>query len=101
NMTASLLNKEEVEMKYVIYAIGRAAKNIKDAYPNPIEKLKPLLNHENPEIRGYAAWALLKLGVVNDLKHLKDDNNEIVIYKGNLKKLKIKDIVIKALNSRK
>ena len=92
NMTVSLLDNEEVEKKYVIYAIGRAAKNLKDAYPNPVEKLKPLINDKNPEIRGYAAWALKKLGV--DLfDELKDDESEIMFYDGDLIKVKIKDLI--------
>ena len=88
NMTVSLLDNGEVEKKYVIYAIGRAAENIKDAYPNPIEKLKPLLNEED-EIRGYAVWALKKLGI--DLfDEVKD--GEIVFYNGDLTKVRIKDL---------
>ena len=88
NMTVSLLDNDEVEKKYVIYAIGRAAENIKDAYPNPIEKLKPLLN-EKDEIRGYAVWALKKLGI--DLfDEVKD--GEIVFYNGDLTKVRIKDL---------
>lgn len=91
NMTVSLLDNEEVEIKYVIYAIGRAAKNLKDAYPNPIEKLKPLIYHENAEIRGYAAWALVELGTINGLEHLINDDSEIVIYDGDFRRLKISD----------
>jgi len=65
NKTVSLLDDWEVEHKFVIYAIGRAAKNIKNAYPDPLEKLIPFLDHENEEVRGYTVWAL---GELRDLR---------------------------------
>jgi len=89
NMMVSLLDNEEVEKKYVIYAIGRAAKNVKDAYPNPVEKLMLFLE-KNAEVRGYATWALAQLGVRLDVNDI-----EVEIYDGNFKKVRIKDIFAK------
>ena len=91
NMTVSLLDNEEVEKKYVIYAIGRAAKNVKDAYPNPVEKLKPFLKEKDAEIRGYAAWALKELGI--DISNKVEDDEEIIFYDGDLIKIKIGELI--------
>lgn len=102
NMPVSLLDNEEVELKFVVYALGRAAENIKDAYPNPIEELQPLLNHEEPEIRGYTVWALGELGAQEakkGLESLLQDDNVIRIYhQGELKDMAIKDIAQESLN---
>lgn len=100
NMLVSLLDNKEVELKFVIYAIARASRNVKDAYPNPVIKLLPFLNHENAEIRGYTAFALGELGAEGtrvELKKLKDDSSEIRIYEGDFVKKRVKDIVNEAL----
>ncbi len=102
NMTASLLDNEEVELKFVIYALGRAAKNIVDAYPDPVEKLLPLLDHQEPEIRGYAAWALGELGAekaVEGLNELLEDGIMVQIYhQGEFKDMAVKDLAQESLN---
>jgi len=100
NMLVSLMDNWELELRYVVYAIGRAADSVKDAYPDPVEKLIPLLNHKKPEIRGYAAWALGELKAEKsreELERLMGDEEEISIYDGVFKKLKVKEIAGEAL----
>ncbi len=100
NMTVSLLDNEEVETEFVIYALGRAAKNVKDAYPNPVEKLLSLLNHQEPKIRGYAAWALGELGAeeaAEKLEVLLKDENVILIYQGEFRDMAVKKIAQESL----
>jgi len=93
NMFLSLLRNEEVELRYVIYGIGRAAKRILDAYPNPVEELLPFLQHKDSAIRGYAAIALCEFGVELE-KDSFEGSEEFEIYFGgeilktNLEKLK-------------
>ncbi|MFO7967182.1 MAG: HEAT repeat domain-containing protein [Archaeoglobaceae archaeon] len=101
NMTVSLLDNEEVELEFVIYAVGRAAKSVKNAYPDPFEKLLPLLDHQEPEIRGYAAWALGELGAegaIEGLNELLEDENIIRIYQGEFKDMAVKDIAQESLH---
>jgi len=100
NMLVSLLDNEEVELKFVIYAIARASKNLRDAYPNPVEKLLPLLNHKNAEIRGYTAFALgeLRAEVASrDLEKLKNDSSRIRIYEGDFTDKSVKEIAKNAI----
>ncbi len=100
NMLVSLMDNWEVELKYVVYAIGRAASSVKDAYPDPVEKLIPLLKHKKAEIRSYAAWALGELKAEKareESESLMRDVDEITIYDGVFKKLKVKEIAEKAL----
>ncbi|AEA46662.1 DVU0298 family protein [Archaeoglobus veneficus] len=100
NMLVSLVDNWEVELKYVIYAIGRAASSVKDSYPDPIEKLTPLLEHENAEIRGLAAWALGELRAVSAkeaLEKLREDNEEITIYDGDFRVVKVGKLVEEVL----
>lgn len=104
NMLVSLLDNEEVELKFVIYAIARASQNVRDAYPNPVKKLLPLLNHGNAEIRGYTVFALGKLGaegIRNELEKLKDDSSEVRIYEGDFVRKRVKDIVNEVLSKDK
>ncbi|MFP3909530.1 MAG: DVU0298 family protein [Archaeoglobaceae archaeon] len=102
NMTVSLLDNEEVELKFVVYALGRAAQGVKDAYPDPVEKLLPLLDHEEPTIRGYAAWSLGELGAEDargNLENLLQDDNVIrVYYRGEFKDMAVKDVAQESLN---
>lgn len=100
NMTVSLLDNKEVELKYVIYAIGRAAESVRNAYPDPVEKLIQLLKHENAEIRGYSAWALGELKAekaIKELEKLIGDEEEIILYTGFFKRVEIRDVVKEAL----
>lgn len=63
NKFVSLLDDWEVERKYVAYGVGRTAEVIKDAYPDPVEKLKEKMEKiKNLEFTAYALWALMKLG---------------------------------------
>lgn len=102
NMTVSLLDNEEVEFKFAIYALGRAAENVRDAYPDPVEKLLPLLNHEEPQIRGHAAWAIGELGAEESgegLNELLEDESVITIYhQGDFKEMAVRDIAGESLN---
>ncbi len=61
NMLISLLRNWEVELKYVVYGIGRAAENMEHAYPDPVEELMPLLEHESVVIKAYTLVALCEL----------------------------------------
>ncbi|MBO8181619.1 MAG: hypothetical protein H0Z28_02360 [Archaeoglobus sp.] len=86
NMLLSLLRNEEVELRYVIYGISRAAMHMLDAYPNPIEELLPFLQHEDPAIRGYAAIALCKLGAKLEKDHFKGDEEFEIYFEGKILK---------------
>jgi hypothetical protein len=102
NMTVSLLDNGEVERKYVIYAIGRAARNIHNAYPNPVEKLVPLLKHESPEIRAYTAYSLGELGDIRVLKYLEEllaDKRKTEIYNEYFEKVRVCDVASKAIKT--
>jgi len=101
NMTVSLLDNEEVELKFVIYAIGRAAESLRGAYFDPIEKLILFLKNENPEIRGYSAFALGELkakNAINELEKLRDDVSQVEIYDGEIRKKRVNEIVEEAVN---
>jgi hypothetical protein len=100
NMLVSLLDNEEVELKFVIYAIGRASQNIRDAYPDPVEKLLSFLSYGSAEIRGYTAWALgeFDADTVSELQKLKDDLSVVRFYDGEFREKSIKEIVEGALN---
>lgn len=102
NMTVSLLDNEEVKSHFVIYALGRAAQSLKDAYPNPVEKLLPLLSHEESQIRSYAAWVLGEFGTeesIESLKKLLKDEAVIHVYQGEFREMAVKDIAQESLNN--
>jgi len=73
NKFVSLLDDWEVERKYVAYGIARTAELVKDAYPNPIEKLLEVLDElkRNPDFVAFAILALkrLKAEIPNDFKN--------------------------------
>ncbi len=63
NKYVSLLDDWEVERKYVAYGIGRTAEIVKNAYPDPVEKLREKIEEiESLDFAVYALWALKKLG---------------------------------------
>ena len=63
NKYVSLLDDWEVERKYVAYGIGRLAEIVKDAYPNPVKKLREKIDEvKDDEFTAYALIALKKLG---------------------------------------
>ncbi|ADB57691.1 hypothetical protein Arcpr_0626 [Archaeoglobus profundus DSM 5631] len=72
NRFVSLLDDWEVERKYVAYGIARTAHLVKDAYPNPVEKLLEVLKElkDNPDFVAYALFALkrLKAEIPNEFK---------------------------------
>lgn len=62
NKYVSLLDDWEVERKYVAYGIGRVAEIVKNAYPDPVEKLKEKIDEiRTPDFVVYALWALKRL----------------------------------------
>ena len=84
NKFVSLIDDWEVEKKYVVYGIGRTAKIVRDAYPNPLEKLKEVLkNEKNPEVLAYTLTAVVEFGeraFVDLIKPLTERSDAIVIY---------------------
>ena len=83
NKFVSLLDDWEVERRYVAYGIGRTAEIIKDAYPDPVEKLLEKIE----EIREgsfvvYAVWALGKLGEVEAVRKFLNDDRRGRFYDG-------------------
>lgn len=53
----SLLDDWEVERKYVAYGIGRTAEIVRNAYPDPVNKLREKLEEiKSGEFRAYAVW---------------------------------------------
>jgi len=97
NKYVSLLDDWEVERKYVAYGIGRLAEIVKDAYPNPVKKLREKINEiEKAEFRAYALWALKMLGEdINDLiERFKDSEELINFYNGErILRLKFRDFI--------
>ncbi len=93
NKFVSLLDNWEVERKYVAYGIGRTAEIIKDAYPNPVEKLLEKIEEINDEnFVIYAIWALKKLG--EDVRRFMNDERIADFYDGEaIVKVRICDIV--------
>jgi|Deesub1362B_J571_1020462.scaffolds.fasta_scaffold00464_8 hypothetical protein len=90
-MTVSLLNNEEVDHRYVAYAIGRAAENIRDAYPEPSEELLKLLKSDNPELIAYAIFALRQLG--KEINIIPEKETKVKIYQnGKIRELFLGEI---------
>ena len=83
NKYVSLLDDWEVERKYVAYGIGRTAKIVKNAYPNPVVKLREKIEEiENIEFIAYALFALKMLG--EDVSSYAEHMNKVVrFYDGN------------------
>ncbi len=83
NKFVSLLDDWEVERKYVAYGIMRASEIVRDAYPNPIEKIYEVLEElrDNPEFVAYAILALKSLNAkVPD--EFREDRRKARIYDG-------------------
>jgi len=97
NKFVSLLDDWEVERKYVAYGIGITAEIVRDAYPNPADKLREKIEEiKDPEFRAYALWALKKLGEdISDLiERFKDSEELINFYNGErILRSKFRDIV--------
>ncbi len=73
---------EELFQKGMLWGIGRLAGKISCLY-DIVPKIEKFLQHSNPELRGYAAWALGQIGAdgaVKQLEMLKDDPQVIKIY---------------------
>ncbi len=86
NKYVSLLDDWEVERKYVAYGIGRTAEIVKDAYPNPVVKLREKIEEiGDATFTAYALFALKELGDdVSDLRLRFGKSREIVeFYDGN------------------
>ena len=64
NKYVSLLDDWEVERKYVAYGIGRTAEIVRDAYPNPVEKLREKV--EEIGDASFIAYAIFALKVLGD-----------------------------------
>ncbi|AGK61465.1 hypothetical protein Asulf_01482 [Archaeoglobus sulfaticallidus PM70-1] len=75
NMLLALLRNEEVEKKYVLYAIYRSAREMRSAYPDPVEEIKPYLRYSG-EIKAYAILALIALGYIPEI----DADERVRIY---------------------
>ncbi len=83
NKFVSLLDDWEVERRYVAYGIGRTAEIIKDAYPNPVEKLLEKIEEiRTGDFVVYAVWALGKLGEFESVRRFVDDDRRGRFYDG-------------------
>jgi len=82
NKYVSLLDDWEVERRYVAYGIGRLAEIVKDAYPNPVEKLREKIEEiKDYSFTVYALIALKKLGDdISDLKLKFVDVKKLIEY---------------------
>ncbi len=94
NKFVSLLDDWEVERRYVAYGIGRTAEIVKDAYPNPVDKLLEVLEEiKSGDFAVYAVWALGKLGALDVIKGFIDDERVGRFYDGErIIERKVKDI---------
>ncbi len=83
NKFVSLLDDWEVERRYVAYGIGRTAKIIKDAYPDPVEKLLEKIDEiRTGDFVVYAVWALGMLGERDIVRKYLNDNRKGRFYDG-------------------
>jgi hypothetical protein len=88
NKYVSLLDDWEVERKYVAFGIGRTAEIVKDAYPNPVEKLREKIKEiKDAEFTAYALFALKMLG--DDISDLRKSSNETVNFYNGKKMLRM------------
>jgi|Deesub1362B_J571_1020462.scaffolds.fasta_scaffold00160_18 hypothetical protein len=95
NILLSLLRNEEVELKYVIYGIGRDAENMRDAHPDPVGELMPFLEHWNVVIRGYTLITLcaLKASIPGDKIEIGNDEEFEMYFEGEIVKLRFSDLI--------
>jgi len=95
NILLSLLRNEEVELKYVIYGIGRAAENMRDAYPDPIEELTPFLEHWDVVIRAYALVTLcgLRAKIPASKIEIGSDEEFEIYFDGRIVRLRFSDLI--------
>lgn len=83
-----------MERKYVAYGIMRTAKIVKDAYPNPVEKLLEVLEElrHNSDFVAYSILALKELGSEIP-REFKNDNRFAKIYDGErIRRVRIGDL---------
>jgi len=101
NKFVSLLDDWEVERKYVAYGIGITANIIRNAYPDPVSKLREKINEiEKAEFRAYALWALKLLGedVTDLIERFKNSEELINFYNGErILRLKFSDFIVQQL----
>ncbi len=83
NKFVSLLDDWEVERRYVAYGIGRTAEIVKDAYPDPKEKLLEKIEEiGDGDFVVYAVWALGMLGETEVIRTFVNDERRGMFYDG-------------------
>ncbi len=83
NKFVSLLDDWEVERRYVAYGIGRTAKVVRDAYPNPKEKLLEKIEEiGSGDFVVYAVWALGMLEETEVVRKFVNDERRGRFYDG-------------------
>ncbi len=94
NKFVSLLDDWEVERRYVAYGIGRTAEIVRDAYPNPVDKLLEKIEEIGTgDFVVYAVWALGMLGEVEAVKRFANDERIGRFYDGErITEKKVKEI---------
>ncbi len=94
NRYVSLLDDWEVERKYVAYGISRTSEIVRDAYPNPVEKIYEVLEELNdPDFVAYAIVALKSLKAEIP-ERFKRDERFARIYNGeSIVKVRICDLI--------
>ena len=97
----SFLNTNEPR-KDVIWAIGKIASVNREPVKYAFRRLTSLLSNKDPEIRGYAVWALGNIGysdVIEDIRKLLHDDEIINICRDiEIESLSISQLASEALN---
>jgi len=103
NKYVSLIDDWEVERKYVVYGIGRLAEVVRDAYPDPAEKIREVLESEkNATTLAYAVRTVVKIEC--ECKELIEEltrrDNPVEIYSGKIVRTTLGKVARAALKNK-
>lgn len=101
NPTASLIENNELEVKYVVYALGRIGRKILEARINLKDKLFHLLDHPDPSTRAYTIKTIQELKIAEAIPKLKTMLSDTVLAKiydsGYIEEVRISDLSSQAI----
>ncbi len=101
NPTASLIENDELETRYVVYALGRIGRKFLKARINLKDKLLHLLDDPDPSTRAYTIKTIQELGVseaIPKLNTMLSDTTLVKIYdSGYFKEVRISDLSCRAI----